>query len=175
VLKAMQEDRELQGIPVIVLTAQRLNEEEIGYLMDGVSAVLSKGIFTAEETLGHIEQALTRHRPLGSETQRLTRKVMAYIHEHFDQPISRKDLADYAGVSERHLNRCFLEETGLSPLNYLNRYRVQQAKLLLEGDRWSVMEVMCKVGFSDSSHFARVFRREAGISPSAYKKKCRRN
>jgi transcriptional regulator GlxA family with amidase domain len=95
---------------------------------------------------------------------------MAYIHEHFDQPIDRKELADYAGVSERHLNRCFTQEMGMTPLHYLNRYRIQQAKTLLEQGRLSITEIMCRVGFSESSHFAHVFRREVGLSPSAYKR-----
>jgi AraC-like DNA-binding protein/ActR/RegA family two-component response regulator len=170
VLKIMQEDKRLQGVPVIVLTAQRLDEEEMARLNQSVAAVLAKGIFTTEETLKHIEQALARHKRLGSDVQRLVRKVMAYIHENFAQTISRQELADYAGVSERHLNRCFLHETGMAPLTYLNRYRIQQAKILLEQGQLSIMEVMCRVGFSESSYFTRIFRREVGVSPSAYKK-----
>jgi AraC-like DNA-binding protein len=95
---------------------------------------------------------------------------MAYIHERFDQSITRKELADFAGVSERHLNRCFKQEVGMTPLNYLNRYRLQQAKTLLEQTGLSVTEIMSRVGYADSSHFAHVFRREVGISPSEYKK-----
>ena len=170
VLNAMQVEDNLQGIPVVVLTAQRINQEEMEVLNKSVSAVLSKGIFTSEETLIHVERALSRLPRLGSETQRLVRKVMAYIHEHFDQPIHRKELAGFAGVSERHLNRCFVQETCLTPLNYLNRYRIQQAKSLLEQNQLNITEIMGRVGFSDSSHFARVFRREVGVSPSAYKK-----
>jgi AraC-like DNA-binding protein len=170
VLKAMQEDHRLQDIPVIVLTAQQLSEQEMAHFNQSVASVLAKGIYTASETLAHVERALTRHKRLGSEAQRLVRKTMAYIHEHFAQPISRHDLARYAGVSERHLNRCFLQETGVTPLTYLNRYRIQQAKGLLEQGQLSITEIMGSVGFSESSYFTRVFRREAGISPSAYKR-----
>jgi YesN/AraC family two-component response regulator len=170
VLKIMQEDRRLQGIPVIVLTAQRLNEEEMARLNQSVTAVLAKGIFTTEETLAHIEQTLARHKRLGSETQRLVRKVMAHIHENFSLSINRQKLAHFAGVSERHLNRCFLQETGMTPLTYLNRYRIQQAKILLEQGQLTITEVMGRMGFSESSYFTRIFRREVGVSPSAYKK-----
>jgi CheY-like chemotaxis protein/anti-sigma regulatory factor (Ser/Thr protein kinase) len=170
VLKAMQEDNKLRDVPVIVLTAQQLNREEMTRLNQGVEAVLAKGIYTAKGTLEHIEQALTRSKRLGSENQRLVRKVMAYIHEHFAQPISRKELAGYVGFSERHLNRCFLQETGMTPLTYLNRYRIQQAKKLLEQGQLSITETMGRVGFSESSHFTRLFCREVGVSPSAFKK-----
>jgi AraC-like DNA-binding protein len=170
VLSAMQADRSLQGIPVIVLTAQRLSSEEMTLLNQGVVAVLGKGLFTATETLTHIEHALARHKRLGSENQRLVRRVMAYLHENFAQPISREQLASYAGVSERHLNRCFMQETGTTPLTYLNRYRIQQARTLLAEGQLSVIEVMGRVGFSESSYFTRLFRREVGVSPGAYKK-----
>jgi signal transduction histidine kinase/DNA-binding LacI/PurR family transcriptional regulator/AraC-like DNA-binding protein/response regulator of citrate/malate metabolism len=170
VLKAMQAEKSLQGIPVVVLTAQRLSESEIAVLNESVSAVLSKGIFSAAETLEHIAKAITRHPRLGSENQRLMRKVMVYIHDNFHQPISRKDLANFAGVSERHLNRCFTQEMGITPLHYLNRFRILQAKMLLEQTNLSITEIMGRVGFSDSSHFAHVFRREVGISPRAYQK-----
>ncbi|MGE5776864.1 MAG: helix-turn-helix domain-containing protein, partial [Chloroflexota bacterium] len=170
VLHAMQSDKRLQGIPVIVLTAQRLSGEEMALMNQGVVAVLGKGLFTAAETLTHIERALARHKHLGSENQRLVRKAMAYLHENFAQPISREQLARYTGVSERHLNRCFLQETGTTPLTYLNRYRIQQARKLLAEGLLSVTEVMGEVGFSESSYFTRLFRREVGVSPGAYKK-----
>ncbi len=170
VLQAMQEDDCLRDIPVIVLTAQTLSQEEMARLNRGVVAVLSKGVFTADETLAHIDQALARSKRVGSDGQRLVRKVMAFIHEHYPEAISRDQLSSYAGVSERHLNRCFLQETGLSPVSYLNRYRIQQAKCLLkEGDR-NITEVMAAVGFSDSSHFAHIFRRETGMSPREYQR-----
>jgi AraC-like DNA-binding protein len=92
-------------------------------------------------------------------------KAMAYIHEHFAQPITRKELAGYVGFSERHLNRCFLQETGMTPLAYLNRYRIHQARKLLEQGRLSITETIGRVGFSESSHFTRLFSREVGVSP----------
>jgi signal transduction histidine kinase/DNA-binding LacI/PurR family transcriptional regulator/AraC-like DNA-binding protein/ActR/RegA family two-component response regulator len=170
VLRKMQAEKRLQGIPIIILTAQRLTQDEMTLLNQSVAAVLSKGVFTTQETLTHIEQALARHKRLGSETQRLVRKTMAFIHENFSQPINREELARYAGVSERHLNRCFLQETGIAPLTYLNRYRIQQAKILLEKGQLSITEVMGQVGFVESSHFTRVFHREVGVTPSAYKR-----
>ena len=170
VLKAMQEDARLRDVPVIVLTAQTLNQEEMARLNRGVSAVLAKGVFTLDEVLSHIEQTLSHSRRLGSETQRLVRKAMAYIHEHYPEALSREELAASAGVSERHLNRCFLQETGMAPIAYLNRYRIQQARRMLRESGRSVTEVMGATGFSDSSYFTRVFRREVGVSPSEFQR-----
>jgi signal transduction histidine kinase/DNA-binding LacI/PurR family transcriptional regulator/AraC-like DNA-binding protein len=168
VLEAMQADEQTRAIPVIVLTAQLLTQEDMARLNQGVVAVLEKGLFSTEETLAHIEQTLARNKSLGSDMQRAVRRVVAYIHEHHAEPISREDMAVYGGVSARHLTRCFCQEMGVSPITYLNRYRVKQAKRLLLAQDRSITQVARDVGFSDSSYFARVFRNEVGVSPRAY-------
>ena len=94
---------------------------------------------------------------------------MAYIHEHYAEPISREDMAAYVGVGERHLDRCFCDEAGITPTTYLSRYRIKQAKLLLESASTSITEVAMSVGFSSSSYFTRVFQSQVGLSPSAYR------
>lgn len=168
VLVAMQKDETIRHIPTIVLTAMTLTEEDMSRLSQGVASILSKGLFSVDETLAHIENALARNRHLGSEAQRTVRKVIAYIHQHYAEPIARREMAAYAGVSERHLDRCFQQDTGITPVSYLNRYRVQQAKKMLTQTSKSLTEIALAVGFSSSTHFGRVFRREVGQSPSAY-------
>jgi len=170
VLMAMQSDEAIRHIPAIVLTAMALTEEDMARMSQGATAVLSKGIFSSDETLAHIKNILARNHHLGSESQRVVRKVMAYIHQHFTEPISRIDMANYADISERHLDRSFQQDMGITPITYLNRYRIKQAKaLMLQTDR-TLTEVALDVGFSNSSHFSRVFRREVGSTPSAYRK-----
>jgi YesN/AraC family two-component response regulator len=169
VLEAMREVKATQQTPVIVLTAQTLSETDMARLNQGVATVLGKGLFSVEETLAHVEAALRRGRKLGSEAQRLVRKAMAYIHTHYTETLSRESLARYVGVSDDYLTRCFHQETGLAPMTYLNRYRINQAKLLLTEGRLNIAEVAEAVGFSDSNHFGRAFKREVGMSPSAYR------
>ncbi|MDH7487139.1 MAG: substrate-binding domain-containing protein [Anaerolineae bacterium] len=171
VLEAMQREERLRQIPVIVLTARSLSEDDMGRLGRGVASILQKGVFTTEETLAQIERVLARHKGLGSETQRLVRKAMAYIHTHYAQDLSRDQIAHHVGVSARHLTRCFTQEVGISPIDYLNRFRITQARRLLENGDGTITEVMAAVGFSDSSYFSRVFRREVGMSPSAYRRR----
>jgi AraC-like DNA-binding protein len=136
-----------------------------------VAAVLEKGLFSADETLAHIGQTLARNRRLGSETQRMVRKAMAYIHERYAEPLARETVASYVGVSARHLTRCFQQEVGIPPIAYLNRYRVKKAKQLLEVGDKNVTEVAAAVGFSSSNYFADAFRREVGLSPRDYQRR----
>jgi len=73
-------------------------------------------------------------------------------------------------VSKEYLARCFRQEMGVTLVTYLNRYRVDQAKSLLEKGEHNLTKVALATGFSSSSYFSRVFRQEAGMSPSDYVK-----
>lgn len=168
VLEAMRERDATRRIPVIVLTAQTLTGPDIERLQRGVAAVLGKGLFTSEEVMAQVEAALNRSKRLGSEAQRIVRQAMAYIHENYPHPITRAGLAGHLAISERYLTRCFHQEMGITPITYLNRYRIHRAKALLEQGHTNLTEVALAVGFSDSNYFGRVFREEVGVSPSAF-------
>ncbi len=167
-LEAMRQEEALRNIPVIVITGQTLTAEDMARLNWGVASVLEKGLFTAEETLAHVASALARKRRSGSEGQRIIRQAMAYIHTHYAEPIALRDVAAHVGLSERHLTRCFRQEVGVTLNAYLNRYRLRQARTLLEAGDKSITEVALAVGFSSSSYFARIFREEMGVSPRSY-------
>jgi signal transduction histidine kinase/AraC-like DNA-binding protein/ABC-type sugar transport system substrate-binding protein len=170
VLEAMREEEMSRNIPVIVLTGQVLTEEDMARLNHGVASVLGKGLFSVEETLGHIETTLAHRRKLSVETQQVVRRAMAYVHTHYAEQVSLKEIATHVGLSEQHLIRSFRKEIGITPIDYLKRYRIRKAKALLELGNQSITEVALEVGFSDSSYFARVFRGEVGVSPSAYRR-----
>lgn len=170
VLEAMRERDATRAIPVIVVTGQALTGADMARLNRGVAKVLGKGLFGLEETLTHIEAALARKRELSSEAQRLVRQAMAYLHEHYAEPISREDLARHVGLSDDYLTSCFRRELGLTPIAYLNRYRIQQAKQLLTNTHKTITEIALDVGFSGSSYFSRIFRRETGMTPEAYRR-----
>ncbi|MGA2490272.1 MAG: response regulator, partial [Anaerolineales bacterium] len=170
VLEAMQKMETTHQVPVIVISAKTLKEEEMERLNRSVAVVLRKGLFTSTETLTHIKDTLMRRKKLSSEAQRITRKAMAYIHEHYSKPIGREDVARHVGVSEGYLSRCFTQETGLSLIHYVARYRIQQAKQFLKTGEMSITEIALEVGFSDSNYFSRAFHREVGISPLAYRR-----
>jgi signal transduction histidine kinase/AraC-like DNA-binding protein/ABC-type sugar transport system substrate-binding protein len=169
VLEAMREREATREIPVIVLTGQVLTEKEMARLNRGVATVLGKGLFSLEETLAHVDTALECNRELSAQAQRLVRQAMAYIHQHYADSISRADLARHVALSQDYLTACFRKELGVTPITYLNRYRVNQAKQLLTDTDQSVTEIALQVGFSDSGYFSRVFRREVGLSPEAYR------
>ncbi|NJN54137.1 MAG: helix-turn-helix transcriptional regulator [Anaerolineae bacterium] len=72
-------------------------------------------------------------------------------------------------MSEDYLSRAFSQELGISPWDYLNRYRIVQAKEMLRLTTDSITSIGRRVGFNDPAYFSRVFRRIVGVSPNAYR------
>lgn len=170
VLRKMREQEATRNIPVIVLTAQILTSYDMQRLQEGVTAVLNKGLFTVDEVLNHVEETLTHSKRLGSQTSHIVRQVMAYIHENYAGAVTRADLAKHVCVTERYLTHCFHQEMGITPMAYLNRYRMKRAKMLLEQGKMNITEIALAVGFADSSYFNRVFRQEVGMTPGDYQR-----
>jgi YesN/AraC family two-component response regulator len=169
VLEEIRTDERTRDIPVIVVTGKELTELDMRRLNQGVAVVLNKGMFSIAETMEHINAALERRRRLSLDAQRLVRLAMAFIHEHFAEPISRRDIAQYVNITEDYLTFCFRQELGITPIKYIQRYRVNQAKILLKLSQKSITEIAMDTGFSDSGYFSRIFHPEAGKSPEAFR------
>jgi YesN/AraC family two-component response regulator len=170
VLDALRKGESTRETPVIVITGQVLDEAQMARLNQGVTAVMGKGLYNLDETLAHLEGALTHKRKLNPEAQRLVRKAMAYVHAHFAEPLTRQDIARHVGLDADYLTHCFRQELGMTPITYLNRCRIHQARQLLKQTDESITAIALRVGFSDSGYFSRVFRREAGLSPDAFRR-----
>ncbi len=170
VLEAMRSLESTRSIPVIVVTGTVLTETDMSRLNEGVAAVLGKGLFSIEETVYHISTALEHKRKLSEESRRLVRLAMGYIHQKFAESVTRRDVARHIGITEDHLTFCFRQELGTTPIMYLHRYRINQAKHLLRESRQTITEIASNVGFSDSGYFSRIFHRETGMSPEAFRR-----
>ena len=94
--------------------------------------------------------------------------VILYIHANYHRKINISDLTREFHINRTSLLERFTKTTGMSFLNYLNTLRVRIA-LILRNTELPIAEVMDKVGFTDRTHFGRIFRRYAGCSPSDYR------
>jgi AraC-like DNA-binding protein len=98
-------------------------------------------------------------------------KARQFIQEHQADEISLGDVARAANASTFYFCKMFKKATGLNFTEYLARVRVEKAKNLLLNPNVRVSEVAFAAGFQSLSHFNRVFRRVAGLSPSRYREK----
>ncbi len=94
--------------------------------------------------------------------------VLEATKEHYAEKISIEQFSEKLGVSGSYLSRKFKEATGTSYLDFLNKYRVQQAIRLLETGKYKVYEVSDMTGFSDYKHFSTVFKRYTEVAPSEF-------
>lgn len=98
------------------------------------------------------------------------KKVNAIITSHLDQSEFKAEaLARAVALSRTQLHRKIKSLTAMSPGRYIQYFRLQKAKLLLEIKDLNVSEVAFRVGFVSNSHFTRAFQKEFGFKPSSFK------
>jgi len=91
-----------------------------------------------------------------------------YIDQNFHQPLSVSILAFHASVSETYFRKEFRQYFGLSPVAYIQKIRIENAKSLLLTGYYQVSEVATRCGFDSISYFSYVFHNQTGMTPSQY-------
>ncbi|OXM83624.1 helix-turn-helix domain-containing protein [Paenibacillus rigui] len=95
---------------------------------------------------------------------------LSYMNEHYMLKLSLPMLAARAGMSEGHYTVLFKRHTGMTMTQYLRRLRIDKAKQMFQQTGLTAKEVSQRVGFADYFHFSRIFKQEAGCSPTAYQR-----
>ncbi len=108
-------------------------------------------------------------RMVGTEQTNRLRSMISYINQNYPEKMTLSQIAKTAGVSEREATRCFKKCIGQSPMEYLIKYRLNQAKKLLLETDMSITSICQQCGFSDSAYFGKVFRRSYGMTPREYR------
>ncbi|MGN6354575.1 MAG: GlxA family transcriptional regulator [Parafilimonas sp.] len=101
----------------------------------------------------------------------VVKKAQAYIESNFYEKISMENLSKKFAVGRRNFDRRFIKATGNTPVEYLQRVKVESAKKAFETSRKTINEVMYEVGYADVKAFREVFRKITGMSPLEYKNK----
>ncbi len=96
-----------------------------------------------------------------------------WLIKHFSVANPLEQMVRRAGLAERTFKRRFTDATGLSPIAYVQRLRIEDAKRRLERTEISVDEISWKVGYEDPAFFRRLFRRVTGLAPGAYRRRFR--
>lgn len=132
--------------------------------------------------LGHIASAMMTHivsvygstlrrgKYVPTLSPRHERLVIEYMRHHLASNISVDDIAAECGISAGHFTKAFFQSTGLTPHQWILRARIDQAKALL-GQGLDLASIATSCGFSDQSHFSRVFKKITGFSPAKWRKK----
>jgi len=100
-----------------------------------------------------------------------TARVIHYMRENIQQNLTLKELASYFKYSPSHFSALFFGETGVSPMNYFIRLKIQKACEYIELTNMKLNEIATHLGFEDAAYFSRTFTKVMGCSPSVYRKK----
>ncbi|SEM88009.1 bifunctional transcriptional activator/DNA repair enzyme AdaA [Paenibacillus sp. OV219] len=95
--------------------------------------------------------------------------IKEVIEARYQEPLTLPVLAELMHVSPYHMHRTFKRMTGESPAARLSRTRITAAKQLLRTSALPVREIAAQVGFPNAAHFATVFQKAEGCSPTAYR------
>lgn len=97
-------------------------------------------------------------------------RAVNYINSNLSENLSVKTIEKNANVSKSVLYKKFHEEFGCTLSEFINRRRIDTAKLLLKKNELSIEEISQRLGYSNASYFGKIFKKNEGISPLKYRK-----
>ncbi len=160
------------------------------YCSAGVNAGLDLSLYLVQKFCGRdaaVESAKTMVLDLGRESQTpyehlffrkdhgdpLVAQGQEWLEGRQSEAVDYEELASELRISRRSMERRFKQILGISPLGYLQKLRVEKAKLLLERGNRNFSEITYMVGYEDIPFFRKLFVRLTGLTPSEYQKKFR--
>lgn len=99
------------------------------------------------------------------------RAAQDWVAKHFAVATALDEMIRRSGLAERTFKRRFTHATGHSPIAYVQRLRIEEAKRRLERTTASVDEISWKVGYEEPAFFRRLFKRVTGLTPGAYRRR----
>lgn len=169
---------EFPRMQIAVLTGYRDFEYAQRAIRLGVSRFLLKPskMDELEEALACMTDVLDRLPPEEKEEEPdtaansfIVRQAKGYIVEHCAEKLSLQEVADHCFISQWHLSKLLNRHLGQTFYDLLNAERMHRAKELLEDPALRISEIAERVGYADTAHFSRVFKRLEGVSPGEWR------
>jgi AraC-like DNA-binding protein len=107
--------------------------------------------------------------PTLARQDRGTQRAVAFLREHFAEPISVEQVARIAGFAPDHFTRLFKRDEGMTPESYLRSLRIDHAKTTLLGTKLNMESVRKLCGFRTRNYFHRAFKQAVGLTPVQYR------
>ena len=176
------EDNEMTRLPFFVIKGNE--KKEINQLSERIVLEEAENRY-AKDLMVHtltVELMIILSRALRSEweenlrvkngkAKELVAIAKQFMDENFDQGITVSEAAAYVFLSQGYFTRAFRDETGISPMNYLMKKRIEKACALLQNNEIKVSAISLQSGFSSPQRFNVAFRKQMGMTPMEYRKK----
>ena len=99
--------------------------------------------------------------------------IIEYIHINFNKAISLQDLKKIAYCSKSYIIQIFKKNTGKTPVEYINSYRIYKSIELLKDTEYTILDISLKCGFENVGYYIKVFKKQFGVTPLKYRKQYR--
>lgn len=120
-----------------------------------------------EQMLLSLSEALQSIKLSGQD---LLHDITAYLESNYQQNLSLFDIANRFYVSREYVSRKFKQKYGINMSEYLNRIRIDNAKLLLRNPQLKMAAIAELTGYKNEKYFSSVFKKQEGLSPNEYRK-----
>ena len=135
----------------------------------GYSLIIKSQLFLFLHALYQNREQDAREAQPGQHTGQI-KAVLAYVKEHYSEPVTIETAAGISGYSMVHFMRIFKKETGQTFISFLNDYRLTAASCFLKETHDTIGNIAIRCGFDNFSYFIRIFRAKYGKSPKEYRK-----
>ena len=156
------------------------NDEQIDFILNQISNILIKktsgNALQIHGLLFMLLGSIIQNNYYDKETDIPTAKknilqlkrVLSFIENNYNMPVTLQMLADQAGMSQRYFCCFFKQMTNFSPMEYLNKHRIEVACYHLISGEKNITEMAYACGFKELSYFIRVFKKKTGVTPKQY-------
>ncbi len=170
----LQNNQQLLFEQIVNLSLQKVADEIISENIDEPFELFFYRI-KAEELICRLLMELGKREEndiysLNIKDIQMVYKVKEHMLKRLDAPQTIEKLAEFAGMSPSKLKRLFKQIFGKGIFSYFQEFRMKEAARLLKEEKFSVSEVGYRLGFSNLSHFTRVFKEHIGMNPKQYTK-----
>ena len=152
------------GVSRYLLKPSKINEinEALGEMVKRLGEVTS----VTEEEIVPKEKTTTT---ISDANSFIVRNAVDYIQANFQNKVTLAEVAEKVYVSQWHLSKLLNKHTDKKFYDILNEFRIQKAKELLEDPSLRISDISDMVGYVDSAHFSKVFKKEIGVSANTYR------
>lgn len=164
------------GVPVDIPLADRVLHDTDGSVLRIIKKMereFTDGRTGYKEMLRcYLTQVLV-HATRACETRvphKAVTKVMEYLKAHYQEPLSLDALSQLVGYTPQYLSSLFSDKVGISIQLFLQRMRIEEACRLLTTTNLSTTDVAASVGYQDTRHFAKIFKKYENVSPREFRK-----
>ena len=148
-----------------------LFEEMINDLYLKLPCYQRMSVFMFLKILGTLERGTASDTASYKHYLNKVENVVQRINSDYFENVSLEEYASMCNMSKYHFLRTFENITGISPIAYRNKIRIERAQRLLDDTELTIGKIGEKVGYSSQSYFCDAFKKECGISPKEYRKR----